>query len=276
MESRILDHRTRYELIKKRQSFSFEKSRIGYGYLIKITFLSLFILSLLWYAGQKENNPFNNKDQISVMQKDGKTLIASITSPRKSKTITLFSPDNWIPCLKIFKKTNKWILIYSNNQSDSLCDHNIPYKWAFIDTTVIKKTPAGWPEPVSILNIKDLTSITASHIPVLSDGTRGIYLHIKNCDCLIIHGDSISEGFEVNKNYKEKIELLVVVNQTSETIKKLHAAVRPSYLVTNTIPDDDLKRLSNILYLNDSTLKINFKIQHPGKLTLSSLDKNID
>ncbi|HEX3018878.1 MAG TPA: hypothetical protein VHP36_01185 [Chitinispirillaceae bacterium] len=260
-------------MIRNRSSFSFQKSRFGIGYLIKIILLTIFIVALSWYSHQEENNPFCAKERIRVLLKNEKMVIAIYPRFPKKNPLTIILPGNQLPCLDIIENANSWALISGSELQKPCNSQSAPLIWTTLDTASNSIPPHDWPSQFPIQYLKDSLKISVSRIPVFSDGTTALRFQTPKFSCLIIEGDSLS-GSDIPCTLKESVDLLIIQNQNPEKIKLYRSKIRPRYLITSSQPDDILKDLSNILYFKDSPSGFEFEFIKSKKLVLKTLIKD--
>lgn len=215
---------------------------------------------LTWYSGQNENNPFSKKELIQVIQKDNKLILVHIPKDLKNYPITIIAHEDAIPCVEALNKQTRWNLISGFRQLHSFCSHSVPELWKSIDITANSKVPKGWPQPSALQNIEDVNSISAKVIPISTDGATGLSWQIRGFSCLII--DSIRSVQELSlSELKEKFDLLILLNLSTEDVDIFRSTIRPRFLITTASDDKELKKFDNIFYLQDSTSEFNFEIQ---------------
>ncbi|NLL15143.1 MAG: hypothetical protein GX267_17230 [Fibrobacter sp.] len=236
--------------------------------MIKIILLIVFIVALTWYSHQEENNPFSVKEKVRVFLIDGKPVVACYPRYPKKEPLTIIVTDNQVPCLGIIEKAKSWALICGYDPVDPCSIQPAPQIWTTLSDTK-SVSIQGWPQPYPAHSIKDTLNISAKIIPFPSERSSALLFQTANYSGLII-GNGLRTDPIILESFKERLDLLIVCDQNPSTIKSLRSKIRPRFLISTSQPDEELKKLSNILFLKNSFSGLEFKVQNLKKLILSS------
>lgn len=236
--------------------------------MIKTVLLIVFIVALTWYSHQEENNPFSAKEKVRVFLIDGKPVVACYPRYPKKEPLTIIVTDNQVPCLDIIDKAGSWALICGHDPVDPCTAQPAPRIWAALSNP--KLTPEQrWPLPYPVRNIKDTLKISAKHIPFFSEESSALLFQAANYSGLIIDNDFRTDS-TFPETFKEKLDLLIVCNQNSSTVKLLRSKIRPRFLISTSRPDEKLRKFSNVLFFQNSASGFEFKVLSSKKLVLNS------
>lgn len=267
MESSILDRDHRYDMINQKRSFSFQKSRIGKGYIFKIAFLLLITAILSWYSRQDSNNPFSIKSRIDVIYRNGNMQFEYIQGHRGKKISTIVAPGRKLLCDGKNRKDNSWDLLSTHIFIDSSCLGSSPRTWNIIDTSIDTtiEIPAGWPRP--IIN-KDVSSdfCSAGFITPFADSRTALLIKFKSISCLIADGSDFNCSQNENTLYKEKFELIAATNSSPELIVALRSCFRPRYILILDRCPGDISGLKNVLCMNGNPARVSFTLTRHNTL----------
>ena len=235
--------------------------------MIKIILLIVFIVALTWYSHQEENNPFSVREKVRVFLIAGKPVVACYPRYPKKEPLTIIVLINQVPCLGIIEKAKSWALIcvmIGRSMLNSTCTSNLT---TLSDTKSV--SIQGWPQPYPAHSIKDTLNISAKIIPFPSERSSALLFQTANYSGLII-GNGLRTDPIILESFKERLDLLIVCDQNPSTIKSLRSKIRPRFLISTSQPDEELKKLSNILFLKNSFSGLEFKVQNLKKLILRS------
>ncbi len=195
-------------------------------------------------------------------------MVACYPRYPKKEPLTLIVTDNKIPCLDIIDKAKSWALICSQKPVNSCSLQSAPRIWTSLNAP--KSEPCnGWPRPYPSHSIKDTLKISAKIIPIFSDSSSALFFHTTNYSGLIIDSDFRTDTM-IFETFKEKLDLLIVCNQNSSNVKILRSVIRPRFLISNSQPDQELKRMPNVLFFKNSVTGFEFRVQSAKKLILNS------
>ncbi len=199
---------------------------------------------------------------------DGKPVVACYPRYPKKEPLTIIVTNNQVPCLDIIDNAESWALICGHDPLNACSVGPAPRIWTALSDT--KSSPLnGWPLPYPARSIKDTLNISAKNIPLFSEESSALFFETANYSGLIVENDFRTDSI-FPKIFKEKLDLLVVCNQNSSTVKLLRSKFRPRFLISTSQGDEELRKLPNVLFLKNSASGFEFKIQSPKKLILNS------
>jgi hypothetical protein len=269
LESSILNHRKRYELIHEKRSFSFEKNRLNGKYVLKLVVLISLISILTWYSKQEANNPFGPAHTLIVRNNNNQLTVGYLKKNKKISTVTIISPSLNPHYCALIKNASSWNLLSKSNTYDSSCINNPPAFWGIIDT-LPNVLPEGWPLPVSGTEIKnDYCSL--KRITLFNDNSPALLFQVGLCKCLIIEGPHLTAKTIENFTFNEKIELLILVHTTSETQIRLREILRPQFTISAP-GSPELQKFTNTICLDSITDSLTFSLS--SSKTLKLLNKS--
>lgn len=187
----------------------------------------------------------------------------------KKEPLTIIVTDNQVPCLDIIDKAESWALICGQDPVNPCIVRSAPRIWTALNDTTKSTSLRGWPLPYPANSIKDTLKISAKIIPLFSESSSALLFQTANYSGLIINRDFRTDSI-FPETFKEKLDLLIVCNQNSSNIKLLRSKIRPRFVISTSHPDEELKKLSNILFFKNSVSGFEFKVQSSKKLILNS------
>ncbi len=200
---------------------------------------------------------------------DEKPVVACYPQHPQKKTLAIIVTGNQVPSLEKIEKPGPLALIFSSYPVKSPSLQSIPAIWTALDTSSKSVPPQGWPPPYPAQSIHDTLEISVKNIPFFSDGTTALFFCTANCNGLIIDGDFRADSI-IADSLKENVDLLIVCSNDPAKIKYIRSKIRPRFLISTSLPDDELKKLTNILFFRNYSSAIEFEIRKGKKLTLKA------
>jgi hypothetical protein len=186
----------------------------------------------------------------------------------KKEPLTIIVTDNQVPCLDIIDKAKAWALICGHDPVNPCSTQTAPRIWTALNDS--KTVPLqGWPQPYPARSIEDTLKISAKIIPSSSGKSSALLFNSANYSGLIVDKNFSTDSI-FSETFKEKLDLLIVCNHNPSAIKLLRSEIRPRYLISTSEPDEELRKLSNVLFLKNSFSFFEFRVQSYKKLILSS------
>lgn len=200
---------------------------------------------------------------------DEKPVVACYPRYPKKKPLAIIVTGNQIPYLENIEKPGPWVLLCGSYPAKSSSPQLIPAVWTTLDTSSKSIPLPGWPPPCPAQSIYDTLEISVKNIPFFSDGTTALFFRTATYNGLIIDGDFKTDSI-IADSLKENVDLLIVCSHSPAKIKFIRSKIRPRYLISTSLPDNELKKLNNILFFRNSTSAIEFEIRKGNKLTLKA------
>jgi len=183
--------------------------------------------------------------------------------------LTIIVTSNQLPCLDIIEKSEFWALISDEALVDPCTVEPAPRIWTTLSDSNSASFP-GWPQPYPANSIKDTLKISVKIIPFSSEKSLALFFQTANYSGLIIDNEIRTDSI-FSESFNEKLDLLIVCNQNPSMVKFLRSKIRPRFLICTSQPDEELKKLSNILFFNNSFRGFEFRVQTSKKLILKGL-----
>lgn len=230
-----------------KRSFSFEKSRLGKWYFLKIFLLTICTIFLSWYSNTNHNNLFCNK--LHIVIHNNEIYLKYQHNNLKNSKLVIAAPEIYAKCELFNELPAKWELLTGKLCFDSLFSIKPPLAWSFINACSSTVTPALWPQPF-ISQQARVSNSTLKKIYPFNDRRSGLEIVFGQVPCLIINSNDFYCTFNEKTTYKEYFECIILTESDSLLSDSIRSCFRPRFLVSITDNKIQLSSYSNVIYLN--------------------------
>ncbi|MBN1759713.1 MAG: hypothetical protein JW863_15405 [Chitinispirillaceae bacterium] len=266
MESSIPTLREKYNRIRQRQSFSFQKKKTGTAWRMKVLLLITVVAVLTWYGKQETNNPFSPRNTITVSGNRSGLVVYLHRQYRKSGyhlavaqgTVTM--PHGG----EISFPQEKWDLVSDTDAIGFFDRYPPPQSWYVLSDSGTPAAKSEWPIPQQ-LGDTAIGSVTFKRVHPFHDQRTALLLEFSDASFLLVDGTTFACTPSDTTKFKEKLDFLVITDAAPGTIIDYRSVFRPQYTIVSGSPDTTLPTFSNLFHLSSEKLQSHsFKITRTG------------
>jgi len=248
-----------------KRSFSFEKSRLGKWYFLKLFLLIICTIFLSWYSNSNHNSLFCNKLHIIIRNKE--IYLKYQQNNVKNRKLVIAAPEISATCKLFSELTGNWELLTEKLCFDSSFSIKPPLAWSFINACSTSVTPARWPQPFTSQQARVSNSKLKKVYP-FNDLRSGLEIVFGKVPCLIINSNNFYCTFDEKTMYKEYYECIILTESDSLLSDIIRSCFRPRFLISITDNKNQLPNYSNVIYPDKFHSETVFKITSLNTLEL--------